>query len=244
MSESDPTQPIDVTGQTLEDAIEAGLSQLGLARSEVIIEIIEEGSKGMLGLGSREAVVRLTPLRTPRSSEPVPSQPDVGFDEDFEDDSRIGRATLAELLDYMHIQATIDAYRAEPADDGEDAPWVLDVKGPDLGILIGRRGETLNALQYVTRLIVSRELQRRANIVVDVEGYKTRRESTLRKLAQRMADQARKLGRTVSLEPMPPNERRIIHITLRDDMSVTTESVGVGDRRKVTIIPTGGSHHQ
>jgi spoIIIJ-associated protein len=244
MNESDPTQPIDVTGQTPEDAIEAGLAQLGLARSEIIIEIIEEGSKGMLGLGAREAVVRLTPLRTPRSSEPVPAQPDAGFDEDFEDDSRIGRATLAELLDYMHIQATVDAYRAEPAEDDEDAPWVLDVKGADLGILIGRRGETLNALQYITRLIVSRELQRRANIVVDVEGYKTRRESTLRKLAQRMADQARKLGRTVSLEPMPPNERRIIHITLRDDITVTTESVGAGDRRKVTIIPTGGAHHQ
>ena len=103
--------------------------------------------------------------------------------------------------------------------------------------MIGRRGETLNALQYITRLIVSRELQRRVNIVLDVEGYKLRREASLQRLARNMADQARKLGRVMSLEPMPPNERRIIHITLRDDQTVRTESVGMGNRRKVTIIP-------
>jgi len=93
---------------------------------------------------------------------------------------------------------------------------VLQIHGRDLGTLIGRRGETLGALQYITRLIVSRELQRRANIVLDVEGYKTRREQMLRKLAVRMADQAVQMGRTVPLEPMPPYERRIIHLALRD----------------------------
>jgi spoIIIJ-associated protein len=103
--------------------------------------------------------------------------------------------------------------------------------------LIGRRGETLNALQYITRLICNRELQRRANIVVDVQGYKSRREVALRNLAERMAGEAYRRGRTVTLEPMPPNERRIIHLALRDDPHVTTESVGVGDKRKVTIIP-------
>jgi spoIIIJ-associated protein len=104
-------------------------------------------------------------------------------------------------------------------------------------MLIGRRGETLTALQYITRLIASRELQRRANIVLDVEGYKSRREQMLRRLANRMADQAIQLGRTVSLEPMPPYERRIVHLALRDHPEVTTQSVGEGDRRKVTIIP-------
>jgi spoIIIJ-associated protein len=239
MSDSEHTQPIDVTGPTLEEAIEEGLSQLGLTRTEVIIEIIEEGGKGMLGLGgAREALVRLTPLRPPQPSTLRPV-PDGG---DGEEDARIGLEILEELLNYMQIEATIDTYRAEPSEADEDTPWILDIKGPDLGILIGRRGETLDALQYVTRLIISRELQRRANIVLDVEGYKARRETTLRRLAERMAAQARKLGRTMTLEPMPPNERRVIHIALRDDDTVTTESVGVGDRRKVTIIPVGGQY--
>jgi spoIIIJ-associated protein len=225
MSDSEHTQPIDVTGPTLEEAIEEGLSQLGLTRTEVIIEIIEEGGKGMLGLGgAREALVRLTPLRPPQPSTLRPA-PD---EDDGEEDARIGLEILEELLSYMQIEATIDTYRAEPSEADEDTPWILDIKGPDLGILIGRRGETLDALQYVTRLIISRELQRR--------------ETTLRRLAERMAAQARKLGRTMTLEPMPPNERRIIHIALRDDDTVTTESVGVGDRRKVTIIPVGGQY--
>jgi spoIIIJ-associated protein len=130
----------------------------------------------------------------------------------------------------------MEVRRAEPSSDEEgDPPWVLDIQGEDLGVLIGRRGDTLNALQYITRLIVSREIQRRANFVIDVQGYKTRREVTLRKLALRMADEARYRQRMVKLEPMPPNERRIIHLALRNDPTVYTESEGMGDKRKVTI---------
>jgi spoIIIJ-associated protein len=145
---------------------------------------------------------------------------------------------LEELLAKMNIKATVRVQRGESAEPEGEAPWILDIQGRDLGVLIGRHGETLDALQYITRLIVSREIQHRADIVVDVEGYKTRRESSLRKLALNMAAQARQMGRTMTLEPMPPNERRIIHITLRDDNSVVTESVGVGENRRVTIIPT------
>jgi spoIIIJ-associated protein len=106
-----------------------------------------------------------------------------------------------------------------------------------MNVLIGRRGETLAALQYITRLITSRRLQRRANIVVDVAGYKSRRSQQLRKLALRMADQAAQEGRTVTLEPMPPHERRIVHLTLRNRDDVTTRSIGEGEGRKVTIVP-------
>jgi spoIIIJ-associated protein len=109
-------------------------------------------------------------------------------------------------------------------------------------VLIGRHGETLNALQFITRLVCSRKLQRRANIVIDVEGYKSRRESTLRRLARQKAEQATRQGRTITLDPMPPNERRIIHITLRDDQNVETESVGMGDQRRITIIPVQSSY--
>ena len=96
--------------------------------------------------------------------------------DDIEDEARIARAALVELLEHMEVEADVDVYHANSAPHEDDAPWILDVRGNDLGILIGRHGETLNALQYITRLIVSRELQRRANIVVDVEGYKARRE--------------------------------------------------------------------
>ncbi|MEE8567530.1 MAG: R3H domain-containing nucleic acid-binding protein, partial [Anaerolineales bacterium] len=103
--------------------------------------------------------------------------------------------------------------------------------------LIGRRGETLSALQYITRLIVGKELKQPVAVVIDVEGYRARRERQLRMLARKMAEQAIETGRTTTLEPMPANERRIIHIELRENPNVDTESIGEGDRRKVTVIP-------
>ncbi|GAB4468983.1 MAG: hypothetical protein Kow00124_03790 [Anaerolineae bacterium] len=285
-------QPVDVTGPTLEEAINNGLAQLGLARNEVIIEIIEEGSKGILGMGARPAVVRLIPLRSPRPSAPAtipqsprrearpapekhppsekakpgpapaprqpapPRTPEPEDEEDADDlveyagaeapdderEASVAHDTLQELLGHMGIKASIQVRRAQQTnEENEPAPWVLNIRGRDLGILIGRRGETLNALQYIARLIVSRELQHHTNFVVDVEGYKLRRESTLRALAKRMAERARSQRRTMTLEPMPPNERRIIHLTLRTDETVRTESVGTGDDRKVTIIPVDSS---
>jgi spoIIIJ-associated protein len=152
------------------------------------------------------------------------------------EDATVGADALRELLKYMEINARVIAKPANSESD-EAQHWTLEIQGRDLGALIGRRGETLAALQYITRLIASRDLERRANIVIDVEGYKSRREVMLRRLAKRMAEQAIQRGRTVSLEPMPPHERRIIHLTLRDNPNVTTESVGEGDHRKVTIVP-------
>jgi len=145
--------------------------------------------------------------------------------------------TLQEILGKMGINASVEASYAEPADENESGPLVLQVTGKDLGVLIGRRGETLAALQYITRLIVSRELQRRTDLVVDVEHYKARREQRLQSLALRMAKQATQRGRTINLEPMPAYERRIIHLSLRDRTDVYTESVGEGENRKVTIVP-------
>ena len=122
-------------------------------------------------------------------------------------------------------------------DVGQDAPLVINIEGDDLGILIGRRAETLAAIQYLTRLMVNHKTHRWINLVVDVEGYKARREDQLVKLAERMADRAATTGKSVTLEAMPARERRIIHITLRDHPKVYTESAGEGEHRKVTIIP-------
>jgi spoIIIJ-associated protein len=125
----------------------------------------------------------------------------------------------------------------EPDDLTGQQRWIIDISGQDLGVLIGPRGETLNALQYVARLMTGHTLHRRPLFIIDVEGYRTRREQALARLAERMADKAVKQGRPVSLEPMPPNERRIIHITLKDNDDVFTESAGEGNRRKVRIFP-------
>ncbi|NDJ78267.1 MAG: protein jag [Chloroflexi bacterium] len=270
------TRSVETNADDIETAIELGLEELGVSRESVIVEILDEPSRGLLGIGARPARVRLTtaapsrhqPPPTTRREPPSPRVyedvqeiadevdkvgDDVFVDEeedddgplaetvpvavdDLDDDARVGLATLEELLAKMQIKADIAVHRAA-AENGEEAPWVLQIQGSDLGMLIGRRGETLAALQYITRLIVSRELQRRANIVLDVEGYKTRREQMLRRLAKRMAEQAVQLGRTVPLEPMPPYERRIVHLALRDHPDVMTESVGEGDHRKVTIVP-------
>jgi len=149
---------------------------------------------------------------------------------------RVAQETVAELLEKMGVRAEVTARYGE-AEKGHRPPVLVDISGHDLSILIGRRAERLNALQFITRLIVGKELGRTVTVIVDVEHYRKRREEQLRRMAKRMAEQAARTGRRVSMEPMPANERRIIHIALRDDPRVTTESVGREPRRKVTIIP-------
>jgi spoIIIJ-associated protein len=147
------------------------------------------------------------------------------------------RGTLVDLLRLMQIKAEVDAAWGEVDTLTGERALVLDVRGDDLGQLIGRKGETLAALQYITRLILSKQSGTGVDVVVDVQGHKRRREDQIRRMARRMADQAAQRQRTLTLEPMPANERRIVHIELRDHPAVRTESVGEGHSRKVTIIP-------
>jgi len=147
---------------------------------------------------------------------------------------------LTTLLDKMGALAAVEVVSRGGAIDqatDEVSPLILNVVGDDLGVLIGRRGETLRSLQFMTRLIVSRRLGVWPNLVVDVEGYKARREEALRALALRIANQVRSSHEPMALEPMPANERRIVHLALRDDPDVYTESTGKEDRRKVQILP-------
>jgi spoIIIJ-associated protein len=260
---------IETTGETVEDAIAQGLAELGgVSPSDVIVEVLEEPSRGMFGLGARPARVRLKMFRAPPETAPAVPQvtettefskalddsfadsdesenitfledlKEYADEKDMDEDARIGKVVLAELLERMSIlRAVIVIRRAVAPKEGENNPWLLDITGSDLSPLIGRRGETLNALQYITRLIASRELQHRANLVVDAAGYKSRRMRMLRDLALRMAEQATRTNRTVALEPMPPYERRIVHMALRSHPDVQTRSIGEGTSRKVTIIP-------
>ena len=167
----------------------------------------------------------------------VPST-NVVAEEDADEDARIGKEILLALLDKMgYFDVQITLHRAESTRVGEEMHWVLNITGPDVQGLAVRRGESLASIQYLLRLMLSRRLQRRVNIIVDVAEYKLHRAQRLQQLATRMADQAVSQGRTVTLEPMPPHERRIIHITLRERQDVETRSIGEGNARKVTISP-------
>ncbi|MBC8265029.1 MAG: protein jag [Anaerolineales bacterium] len=224
---------IEVSAPTVEEAIDKGLAKLGKAEDEVKIEVLGPGSRGVLGIGAKEALVRLSFVESEEEEEEDPPPPEQSV-------AQIARETLHELLIKMKVKASVTIRPEEEIPQDEDAPpFILDVVGDDLGDLIGRRGQTLQALQYITGLIVSREVQGWVNLVVDVERYKARREKALRQLAQRMAERVAFGRQPVALEPMPPNERRIIHLALRDHPIVITQSVGKGEQRKVTIVPKG-----
>jgi spoIIIJ-associated protein len=174
--------------------------------------------------------------------EPMPYHPELAEGLEPEageaDASRVGQEILAELLKQMGFQASVEMVVGDDlGEEGQPSPWVLNIKGDDLGVLIGRRGETLGDLQYLLRLMVSHRVKRWTDLVVDVESYRSRRRRALESLAARVAERVIASGRSQALEPMPAYERRLVHIALRNHPQVTTESVGVGEKRKVTIIP-------
>jgi spoIIIJ-associated protein len=249
---------IEIIAPTINEAIEKGLTELQLNRDAVDIEILDEGSRGLFGLGSHQARVRLVVKQNiPTNNEPgiSSSSIEVASAEGAEEEPtvkpiriqpanakeqiplHVAQETVSELLAKMQIEAQVEAFYGEVDAVRGTRAILVDLTGKDLSILIGKRSETLNALQYIARLIVSKELGENITLVIDVEGFRTRRERQLRQLAHRMAEQAMKTGRKQTLEPMPPNERRIIHMELRDDAHVTTESFGEEPHRKVTIIP-------
>jgi spoIIIJ-associated protein len=244
---------IEMTGNSVEDAINKGLKELNAQPSDVMVEVLEEPNTGLFGFGAKEARVRLVLIgkRTPPAAQVDDYEEDDDdsdddsiienmvevSDDELDEDARVGKQVLEELLEKMQVNGTVTVHRADAESDEEEMHWMLNISGKNMNRLIGRRGETLSSLQYIVRLICSRRLQRRANVIIDAAGYKTGRSNRLKGLANRMAKQAVQQGRTITLEPMPPNERRIIHLTLRGRADVTTRSVGEGRTRKVTIVP-------
>ena len=319
---TDEIRFVESTGKDVESAVAAGLAKLGLRRDEVIVEILEEGSRGFLGLGGRQSTVRITsvvghdqeadsgeappkparpapppqkprdagpqrgesrgsaprreqpaqreekpaPRRELRESRPRSERPrgdrpaaraaqkprDNGAERPqrqrsaapivdepplTEEEIQAVVSQLETLLAKMELDVTIGA-SVSPVDEMSGRRMLLlTVDGEDLGALIGPRGDSLNALQYVLRLMAGHKLQRRVNLTLDVGGYRERRRQALMRLAERMAKKVLAKSRPVTLEPMPPFERRIIHMTLRESDQVTTSSVGEGDRRRVRIYP-------
>ena len=214
---------VDASGKTVDEAVEKALAELGLDRSQVDVEVVREGRGGILGIGGEEAQV----VVRPKEGAALEGE-----------DVKCAVEVLETLLSYLQIGASVRVRAPETPGDGVGlVRAVLDVSGDDLGILIGRRGDTLASLQYVVNLVVGRKLKTKIAIGVDVEGYRRRREQSLKSLALHMAERVKATGQTATLEPMPPNERRIVHLALAREPAVITESIGEGENRKVVIYP-------
>lgn len=236
---------LEVIAPSVEDAVEQGLTQLGIQRDAVDVEILDSGSHGFLGIGGRQVRVRLTVKGAESgssetdsgSSEQRPSKKPISTPE-FKEDQLIEftQETVENLVALMKVEARVSAHLGEQGENGE-TPVMVDIRGDDLSVLIGRRSETLNALQYIAGLIVSKQAGHYVQLVVDVEGYRNRRERQLRQLARRMAEQAIRSRRKQVLEPMSASDRRIVHLELRANPEVDTLSVGEEPNRKVTILP-------
>ena len=252
-------ESVEVSAKSVDQAIDDALEELGLKRQQVEIEILTAGKPGLFGIGGEQARVRVTaleegtarPMAEPEEEDtarPV-AEPSIVGGEPTEIEIKdlaspeveLASDHLSQLLAFMEIDGEVSVRSPETPGDGLGrASAVLDVEGEDLGLLIGRRGSTLAALQYMINLMVSRDMGSRVLISLDIEHYRRRREDSLTDLAQRMANRVRNSGRSLTLEPMPAGERRIIHLVLAEDNAVTTGSVGEGEGRKVVIYPQRG----
>jgi spoIIIJ-associated protein len=213
---------VEIKAKSVEAAIHQALEELGATRDEVEISILNEGKAGILGLGAEEARIRARLL--------------VTAPEEENDISEIAKKVLEALLDKMGISASVTPH-TQPVEEAGATPVAFDIKGDDLGILIGWHGETLASLQHMVRLIVAHQRRVWLPIFIDVDGYKQRRFKALRNLALNIAEQVQAKRTPFALEPMPAYERRIIHLALADHPAVTTESTGEGGARKVVILP-------
>ena len=278
-------QSYEYTAKTVEAAVDEGSRDMGVSRDQIDIEVVQEGSRGILGIGATDAVVRLsrkaasapakvqpqeaialpaaagvdavaepeesadadvaspaTEISPTADDEPSSIQTDDSLseiDEEVDEDDAeledIAFDLLSQMLQHLDIEAEIELSWLEDEEDG-DRPLNLNVVGDDLGILIGRNGETLASIQYLIRLMVNQELHSWKNIVIDIDSYKQRRAEQLNQMAQRLAEQVVASGRPASLEPMPASERRLVHMALRNHQQVYTASTGEDQRRKVQIL--------
>ncbi|MDR1960964.1 MAG: protein jag [Gracilibacteraceae bacterium] len=226
------------SARTIEEAIAACLAELGgVSKDEVTLEVLEEPGKGLFGLfGNKQAKVRATLIEETEMN-PPPAQK---TEEEAlspaektalnEQRAEIARTFLFDLLEAMDIRAEIEIVYHE---DNVH----ININGQDIGILIGRRGDTLDALQFLTNLAVSRRTAARSRVLLDVAGYRKRREDALTGLARRLADKVKRTNIRVTLEPMSPHERRIIHTALQNEWRLTTFSEGDEPNRRVVIAP-------
>lgn len=302
-------ESVEASGKSIEDAILQALARLGRNRDEVEIQVLQEPSRGLRGMGSHDARVRVF-LKPARASRPAAGAvPDEDEDEaEFGDDNGDGAerftqaydegdyfagddgdelaeedesdesdegdeeyadidltttaplrfvlpedasieemavAALRAILAHMDVRATVEVVEVDPETETDEEPITLNIHSDDpatLSLLIGKRGETLSSLQLLVSLIVAKQAGTRERIIVDAESYRERREHNLRAMAERIAQQVRRSGHPIMLEPLPPNERRIIHMALAESGDISTESTGEGDQRRVVVSLRRGAH--
>jgi spoIIIJ-associated protein len=203
---------IEIAAATVEEAIEKAEAQLGLSRDQFEIEVIREEKSGISETGDEEVLIRVTSVTQPEK-----------------DVVKVVTEILDKLLELLGVTGEVEVLT-------DEIPLELDIEGDDLGILIGRRGQTLASLEYITKLIVVGRLKAWIPLTVDVAGYKKRRRDSLQRLALYLAEQVKSRRRAITMEPMPADERRIVHLTLADNPDVTTQSIGEGENRKVVIL--------
>ena len=283
----------EYTAKSVEEALEKALNEMMLTREDIHYEIVQQPSKGFLGFGQKDAVVRVSKkdaaetkveavevkaVKTEEKAEvkaeipvqePTPvvevvvddteeQEAEVSFEEAFDTDideeteeldvavakadkkelyeaaEAKGRAFLAKIFDEMKLDVVIDVKE-------NGGYLVFDLQGENLGILIGRRGDTLDSLQFLLNLVINDKNNAKVKGIIDIENYRAKREETLIGLGHKLAAKARKTGQKVVLEPMNPQERRIIHMALQNDKRVTTYSEGEEPYRKVVIEPVAGA---
>jgi spoIIIJ-associated protein len=201
---------VTATGQTVDEAIESALRKLETTRDRVQVDIIDEGKKGIFGVfGSKPAIVKVS----------------IAVDKTKE-----GAEYLLQIAKKMGVDVTVNTIHKENE-------VTYELSGEKIALLIGKRGQTLNALQYLVHLVVNKNVDRHKTVIVDAEGYRERRKETLIQLAERLSQKAIREKRPVTLEPMPSYERKIIHTALQENDKVSTHSDGVEPNRKVIIKP-------
>ncbi len=249
---------VERTGKTIDEAVQEALVELGVSIDDVVIDVLDEGDSGILGIGRKPARVLVSydgpdldvlPVATDETAveavdaevpvEEAASESEVvyfGDDEaelaghDGEEEANRAVNYLEDIFSYMDIDADFSF-------ELEDDRILIDVDGEDVGAAIGRRGDTLNAMQYLTSLVVNRGSDKHRYVTVDIAGYRKRREKSLTEMAERTAKRVIEVGKDFVMEPMTAAERRIIHTALQDYPGIRTESEGVEPRRSVVIIP-------
>ncbi|MGH7775505.1 MAG: RNA-binding cell elongation regulator Jag/EloR [Candidatus Binatia bacterium] len=226
---------VETEGDTIDEAIENALRILGAERDKVTVDILAEGTRGILGFGAQKARIRASLRRSLVEEdrlEKVPPETSGITEEEAAAVGQKAKEVLAEILSLMGVGATIEIKSGET---GEEI--ILDIHGENGGLLIGRKGQTLEALQYLmTRIISERE---GPQLVVDTENYRERRRKSLEDMALRLGEKAKRQRKTVTVDALSAADRRIIHVVLQDDPWLTTKSLGKGAYRRLLIIPEG-----
>jgi spoIIIJ-associated protein len=231
---------VETEGNTIDEAIENALKLLAVERDKITIDILSEGRRGILGFGSQKARIRAALRKSGIESQP--SNPAAAQMDDHPPPSaeaaatgRKAKAVLAEILSLMGFQAEVELKTGDNPDE-----MIVEIRADNSGLLIGRKGQTLEALQYlVTRIAGERGGVEGTHIIVDIENYRDRRRKSLEDMALRLGEKAKRQRKTVTVDALSAADRRVIHAALQDDPWVTTKSLGQGSYRRLLIIPEG-----